>query len=206
MWMPVARRESEVGERRHDARAHAHGSVIVQAIRCTRGRVIDVSARGVRFHVDAGNVVGCAGGRIELQIRLDGARQRWVPLGGRIGRIATDGIVSVSFFDVPTEFEDVIQDQLLYELECGTQRHALVVDPDPARRARTADRLRAEGWHVTETSSPLEAIDYLGEASAHPSVVHVARTSPVSTGAELRRYLAREHAGVRVRSRDEATR
>lgn len=204
MWQRAAK-PAVAGERRHMARVHANGSVIVHASRPSHGRIVDVSTGGVRFHVVETDAVS-PGARVTLHLRLDGANQRWVHLGGRIGRVTADGTVCVAFFGVPTEFEDVVQDQLLSELECDSQRHALVVDPDRARRERTAHRLRATGWHVTETSSPLGAIDHLGEASAHPSVVFVARTSPAGAGEELRRYLAREHREIRVRSLDAAWR
>src|SRR5687768_7477936 len=78
-------------ERRHDARVHVHGSVVVHAQGWTRGRVLDVSSGGVCFHVADGDVVGPRGTRVTMQLRLDGAHQRWVRLDGRIGRVGDDG-------------------------------------------------------------------------------------------------------------------
>ena len=192
-------------EKRHDARVHARGSVFVHTHRGERGRIIDLSAGGVRLALARRNLIHCIGGRVAIELRLDGAREGWVHLNGQIRRVAADGTVSVAFFQLPTDFEDLIQDQLVSELECTLLPHALVVDPATERRQTTARQLRADGWYVTESSSPLEAIDHLGESSSHPSMVIVAPTSPSSIGHDLRRYLAREHASIRVKFRNDPT-
>jgi CheY-like chemotaxis protein len=192
----MARQRVGDGERRHDARIRARGSVIVHAARHACGRIVDVSSGGIRIRLAVGaRPEKKIGARVRLDLHLDGARFRWVHLAGRVRQIHKDTI-GISLTHVPADFEDRVQDHLLADLENRAHQHVLLVDPDPIRRMRLATEMRAAGREVLEVASPLEAIARLAETHRRPTVVAIADTVPTAIADELRAYLSAEVGDV----------
>jgi len=186
-------------DRRHSTRIDVRGSVVIHRGSSALGQVLDLSAGGVRLQLAGRAAPYRSGDFVALEMRLDGRAGGWWELSGHIGRMDADGIAVVAFDDVPTDFEDAIQTELLAALEDeATGEHVLLVDPDESRRGEIANRLRARGRRVTEAATPLEMIAQLGEARAHPRVVAIADTVPESVADELRAYVSGEHGELRV--------
>src|SRR5678816_42689 len=115
----------------HDAaRVAASGTLVLKdRDHWMRARLVDLAVGGPRIRIAAG-WVPLAGASVWLALRLDG-RGSWLRAHGRVGPIeiasgATELVVELDL--VPTDFEDVIQDQLLAELECSRRRHVVIVD------------------------------------------------------------------------------
>ena len=108
------------------------------------------------------------------------------------------GQVAVAFDDIPTDFEDRIQAELVAALEEAGVVDVLVVDPVALRRGQLAASLRARGRHVSEAATPLDAIDRLGESRHHPGMIAIADTVPAGIADELRAYVRVEHPDVRL--------
>ncbi len=184
-------------ERRRHARVELAGTVVERRGAGGHGRMLDLSCGGLRYQADAGPRPLRRGDPITLDLRLDGARARWVRVRGRVRRVDDTGAVAVSLGEVPAGFDDLVQIELLASLECQAVEHVLVVDPDPVTRARLAGRLRATGRHVTDVATPLDAIFHLDESGVHPRWVAIADTRPDVIASGLRAYLRGEYPALR---------
>jgi len=185
-------------ERRHGGRAETHGSVFLRSAAGARGRILDVSSRGVRFQLAPGDRAAAVDARVAIDLRLDGSRRRWFHLGGRVRRVDDDGRMVVCLYAVPMDFEDAVQDELLAMLENQAFEHVLLVDNDDTRREIAAAKLRANGQRVTAVATPLEVISHLGESRDYPQLVIIAHGYPETIADELRDYVTIEHADIRV--------
>jgi hypothetical protein len=121
-------------------------------------------------------------------MRLDGAAGTWFLLHGQVKRVrATDDRLLIALGALPLPLA------VLLTSKSGQPRarpiEVMVVDRDLARRVQVADAFRAEGCHVLEASTPLEAIDRLGAASYTTDVIAVADTVPDSIAVDLRNHL-----------------
>jgi hypothetical protein len=182
-------RRGQSGERRRCFRVAARGSVVVHGAVVARGRVIDLSAEGVRIGLPA--TAGFArDALVAVDLHLDGAAATWLPLHGWVVRVDDGRELAVRFDVVPTDFEDVVQDEILADVESERVAHVLLVDPDPARRKPIADELRRNGCDVVELATPLDVIGRLGESRTHAWLVAIADSMPERVAEELREYLA----------------
>jgi CheY-like chemotaxis protein len=144
-------------------------------------------------------VLPTAGALLHLDLRLDG-RGRWLHLSGVVVRVDTHGpdfVLAIELLVVPADFEDLVQDELLSELECAQQPQLLLVDGARGRRELVAHAFRAMGCHVIEVSSPLEAIAKIDQSRLHLWAVMVADSKLASQAEELRRFLGETHPDVR---------
>jgi hypothetical protein len=96
-------------DRRRAVRVGARGRIVLHGGRLGHGKILDLSASGVRIRL-----AGPAGGyvaeqRVLLDLRLDGAAGgRW-RLSGRITRVAHESEIAIAFDAVPTDFESWVQ-------------------------------------------------------------------------------------------------
>ncbi len=178
-------------ERRHDARVAILGTVLLHGDVPAHGLLVDVSAHSLRFQVGACAGTLTIGAAVELEMRIDGSRASWWRLRGRVERIDDSGAISISLGDAPDGFADEIHDELVAGLERSFVVRALVVDPDPRRRAALARRLRADGYVVDEVATPLEAIACVGEPRTRPDLVLIADTIPLAVADDLRAFFTR---------------
>jgi hypothetical protein len=127
------------------------------------------------------------GGVFDLELRLDGALSSSF-LHGKVVRVrAVDHVLVIALTTLP---------ELLVALIASPRGAArlppvevMVVDRDRVRRTHVASAFRAEGCHVFETATPLEAIDELVDATRTTDVIAVADTAPDHNGVDLRDYL-----------------
>jgi hypothetical protein len=149
--------------------------------------------------IDSTVMLPPGGALVHLDLRLDGLGT-WLHLSGVVVRVDTHGpdfVLAIELLVVPSDFEDLVQDELLSELECAHQPRLLLVDGARGRRALVADAFRAMGCHVIEVSSPLEAIAKIDQSRLHLWAVMVADSKLASQAEELRRFLAETHPDVR---------
>jgi CheY-like chemotaxis protein len=97
---------------------------------------------------------------------------------------------------VPPDFEDLVQDELLSELECADVPRVLLMDDARGRRELVAAAFRAIGYDVIEVSSPLEAIAEIDQSRLHLWAVVIADTKLASHADELRRVLGETYPEV----------
>jgi len=190
------RNEFDGRDRRRSARVAASGHVLIHGEEGSRGRIVDVSASGVRLRLAERSRRHWRGVHVELELRIDGATGGWWKLTGRIVRVDPGRVVVVAFDHLPTGFEDGIQVELVAALEGDAMPHVLLVDSLTWRRTQTAALLRATGRRVSEAATPLDAISHLGEARAR--VVAIADTVPSGIADELRAYVRTEHADLQL--------
>ncbi len=182
--------EPSLNERRQHMRASAPGTVILRGRgREARGRSVAVSETTLEVRCEGGcPLVSLAGIPLEIEMRLDGAAGTWFLLHGRVTRVRpADDTLVVAIGALPLPLA------VLLTSKRGQPRtrsiEVMVVDRDLARRAQVADAFRAEGCHVLEVSTPLEAIDRLGAAAYATDVIAVADTVPDSIAIDLRNHL-----------------
>ena len=189
------------GDRRHVQRVCSTGSVTIQL--CAeeiRARIEDLAVGGVRLILDpASKLLPIGGVRARMDLRLDGSSAGWLRTTGHVLRVRRAlRTIAVQFDDVPSDFEDLIQDELLGALERDRSTAVLIVDAVDHRRRLLAEAFRVAGCHVTEARTPLEAIFYLDDSRLHAALVAVADTEPTHTADELRRFVSDEYPRLRV--------
>lgn len=185
-------------ERRTSARVHARGTAVVHGSLGSHARLLDLSRSGLSLVVDSTATLPARGELVHLDLRLDGVG-RWLHLSGIVVRIDTQGtrfLLVIELVVVPSDFEDLVQEELVSELECARQPQLMLVDGARGRRALVADAFRAMGCHVIEVSSPLEAIAQIDQSRLHLWAVVVADTKLTSEAEELRRFLGETHPDV----------
>lgn len=191
-------------ERRANARVAVTGSVVVRLNGVTRGRLVDLSAGGVRFELPPGTARYAPGATIVVDIRLDGATFGWFRFIAVINR-STANEIAATFTDVPAEFAEAVCSELRVAAAREEIPGVLVVDVETPRRILVAAALRAAGCDVTEVATPLEAISYLDDSQVRPWIVAIADTIPSTIADELRSHMRSAHALVRLVAISEAT-
>jgi hypothetical protein len=187
-------------ERRQRTRVSARGAVILrEAGHEAHGRSTVVSDTGLEVKCQLGfRLLSMAGAPVEVEMRLDGARGTWFRFDGRVVKVRAESHSLVIAFDVlPDELATLIaaRDQPAEPVELV---ELIIVDRDLARRTQVSDAFRAEGCHVIEAGSSLEALDVLTNARFETDVIAIAETSPESVGTDLRDYLDTVYADILV--------
>ena len=161
-------------------------------------RIVDLSTGGARLRLARGLELGALlDARVVVELRLDGAHSRWLRCGGVVRRVEISSYeVVIAFWKIPTDFEDLVQDELVAALEDGRAPRVLLVDADVRRRSRLARAFSAAGCRVAEVRAPLDALSALDESKTHFSLIAIADTTPAFIAEELRRYVADVHPGL----------
>jgi CheY-like chemotaxis protein len=133
-------------------------------------------------------LLAMAGASVEIEMRLDGAAGSWFLLQGRVARIRAAShtlVIAIDALLPPLAALIASQD----DKPAVSPIEVMVVDGDRVRRARVAEAFRAEGCHVAESSTPLEALDGLDTAPYATDVIAVADTALYGAAVDLRNYL-----------------
>jgi hypothetical protein len=185
-------------DRRQYVRIAPKGNVVLTSGEHIRhGRIANLSQGGLLVATTVTDLDELLGSEVEVKLRLDGQEAEWIPASGRILRIGPDGI-AVRLERVPPSLTRMIE-----EMSAASRAHlrvlsAVLVDADPNRRAVMAEGFRAAGCRVVETSTPLEAIVRLCEASFEPELILIADSAPVTVANELRRFMERNHPRAKL--------
>jgi diguanylate cyclase (GGDEF)-like protein len=185
-------------ERRHSGRVESSGTAIVHCATALHGRILDVAVGGLNLLVDRAATTPEVGTFVRIDLRFDG-NGRWLLLTGSVVRVDARGSASalvIKLLDVPPDFEDLVQDELVFALECTQQRHLLLVDAARGRRELVAAAFRATGCVAIEVSSPLEAIGAIDQSGLHLWGVVIADTELASRADELREFLSETYPQV----------
>lgn len=192
--------EEPTAERRQHARVNVRGTVILRSEgSVVHGIAVNVSPTTLEVECNLGFALltTAEGTALDIEMRLNGAVGNWFTLSGRVRRVRTaNHSLVIDIEPVPAQLAAWIADQsgrtVIPSLE------VMVVDSNVARRLRIADAFRAEGCHVIETGSPLEALHGLEGASFTTRLIVVADTEPRSIGVDLRDYLDGAHVAMVV--------
>lgn len=192
--------EESRSERREQPRVHVRGSVILRSgDDVVNGVAVSVSATTLEVECDRGFALLATtdGAPLAIEMRLNGVAGNWFHLEGRVRRVRTaNHSLVIDIVPVPAPLAAWIAAQT--DRAHVPALEVMVVDSDVVRRARIAEAFRAEGCHVSETGSPLEALHGLEDASFTTRLIVVADTEPRSIGVDLRDYLDVAHVAMVV--------
>jgi hypothetical protein len=184
-------------ELRGALRVRAKGSIRIHCgNRVISGRVVDLAVGGVCMRTELPiGLLGLLGGRVRVDLRLDGGASRHLALLGRVLRVSIPTLqMAIGFDAAPDDFEDCVQDELLAAVEHDALPRMILVDTVGERRHKIASAFRNAGCHVTEASTPLGAIAHLAGSRFELGLIAIADTVPE----ELRQFLLEEHPGAHM--------
>lgn len=186
-------------ERREHAHVKVRGSAILRSAgHVVHGTAMNVSATTLEVRCDLGfALLAMAGSQVEIEMRLNGSEGSWFELSGRVRRVrAASHSLVIAIASPPAPLLAWIAEQT--GRTQAPRLEVMVVDRDSGRRIQVADAFRAEGCHVTEAATPLEAFDELEGASFTTDVFAVGDTEPDDIGIDLRNHLDRAYVDALV--------
>jgi CheY-like chemotaxis protein len=187
-------------DRRHYPRAQVGGSALIHApgavVRC---EITNLSIHGALLRPSIALGTALAPGTVvSVDLHLVGSRS-WIGQRGKVRRCAGRGApLAITFERVSPEFEDMVEDEVLDELEAARSPRVLIVDRDDARRGRVAAALHAAGCSPLEASTPLAAIEMVEASHDHLAAAAIAVDLTQTGGRELAQFLADTHPGIRI--------
>ena len=185
-------------ELRRAMRVRSKGSIRIHCgHRVILGRVVDLAVGGVCVRAEF--PIGLIGELVRVDLRLDAGASKHFALLGRVLRVSIPTRrMAIGFDTVPDGFEDCVHDELLAAVEHDMLPRMILVDTADGRRNRIASAFRNAGCHVTEASTPLEAIAHLGGSRFELGLIAIADTVPETVAEQLRAFLLDEHPGVHM--------
>jgi CheY-like chemotaxis protein len=182
-------------ELRRTMRVRSKGSVrIREGARLIRGRILDIGVGGISVRAEV--PIGFASPvrmPVRVDVSLDACSKRFSLTGHVLRSRAATNVIAIEFDELPSGFEDFVQDELLAAVEHDALPRMILVDTVAKRRGVFANAFRGAGCSVTEVSTPLEAIAQLGQLRFEPGVIAVADSVPESIAADLREFLCEHH-------------
>jgi hypothetical protein len=185
-------------ELRRAMRVRSKGSIRIHCSnRVIQGRVVDLAVGGICVRTEL--PIGLIGELVRVDLRLDAGASKRFALLGRVLRVSIPTQrMAIEFEAVPDDFEDCVQDELLAAVEHDMLPRMILVDTAGGRRNKIAGAFRNAGCHVTEASTPLEAIAHLGGSRFELGLIAVADTVPETVAEQLREFLLDEHPGAHM--------
>lgn len=188
-------------ELRRAMRVRSKGSIRIHCgNRVISGRMVDLAVGGicVRTELPIG-LIGLIGELVRVDLKLDAVASKHFALLGRVLRVSIPTRrMAIGFDAVPDDFEDCVQDELLAAVEHDMLPRMILVDTVDGRRNKIASAFRNAGCHVTEASTPLEAISHLGGSRFELGLIAIADTVPETVAEQLREFLLDEHPGAHM--------
>jgi hypothetical protein len=182
-------------ERRRAMRVRSKGSVrIHHGDRLIRGRIIDLCVGGVSVRADL--PIGLAshtGEPVRVDVKLDACSKQFSLAGHVLRSLAATQVIAIEFDNATSAFKDFVQDELLAAAEHDTQPRMIIIDEIAKRRDVFATAFRGAGCSVTEVSTPLEAIAWLGRMRFEPGFIAIADSVPEAIAEDLRDYLCEQY-------------
>jgi hypothetical protein len=192
------RRAEEQGERRRHFRAGLESGAVIHASKIAiKGRIVDLSLGGVRVR-RTDDQAPCPAAGAAAMIEMEIGERGWIAADGIIRRAGLDEVV-ISFAPLAAEVEDLIEDEVLAAIEAARRPRMIVVDQQPDRRRRVAEKLRAAGCDSYEASTPLEAIDLMERPRSHIKGVAIAERLTTQTGSdEFCEFVGETNPGIKL--------
>lgn len=122
-------------ERRRSGRIDAIGTAILHGSGALHGQIVDVAIGGLSMLVEGGASHLDVGDRVRASVRFDDVGL-WFDVDGAVARIDACGLTAVlglELYGVPQDFEDLVQNGLLSDLESGCENQR--ADTEIAPRA-----------------------------------------------------------------------
>lgn len=191
------RRAEEKVERRRHFRAGLEAGAVIHASRVAiKGRIVDLSLGGVRVR-RTDDQAPCPAPGTAAMIEMEIGERGWIAADGIVRRAGLDEVV-IAFAPLAAEVEDLIEDEVLAAIEASRRPRMIVVDKEPERRRRVAEKLRAAGCDSYEASTPLEAIDLLERPRSHIKGVAVAETLTQTGADEFCDFVGETNPGIKL--------
>lgn len=188
---PAPRRTARV---RVVGRAIVHGDDGVSA--CD---VLDLSLGGLLLQRDAcGGALPAVGEPVTVELHLASRGSRWHDLSAHVCRRAAADRIAVTLDRTPPDLEDEIEEEVLAAVEAASAPRVVVVDPPGPRRRHLADTVRRAACVPVVASTPLEALQRLGDSRTHAVAMIVGEDLTQTHGEELAHYVTTTHPDVRV--------
>ncbi len=192
----VQERAERTERRRHYRADLEAGAMVHVANVALKSRIVDLSLGGVRLRrVEDGVPCPAIGTMATLELEIGG--RGWVVVHGFIQRVELDELV-IAFGALPADVEDLIEDEVLAAVEAEQRPRMLVVDREPERRRRVAEKLRAAGCESYEASTPLEAIDLMERPRSHISGVAVSEHLTQTGADEFCDFVAQTNPHIKL--------
>lgn len=187
-------------ERRRTMRVRSKGSVHIRhRARLIRGRILDLGVGGINVHAELPiGLALLAGESVHVDVKLDACSKEFSLSGHVLRSLAATKAIAIEFDEIPSNFEDCVQDELLAAVEHDAVPRMILVDMAAKRRGKFANAFRGAGCCVTEVSTPLEAIARLGQLQFEPGVIAIADSVPESIAEDLREFLCEQHPEVHM--------
>lgn len=188
-------------ELRRAMRVRSKGSIRIHCgNRVIPGRLVDLSIGGISVRTELPiGLIALIGEQVRVDLRLDASAPRHFALLGRVLRVSLPTRrMAIGFDAVPDDFEDCVQDELLAAVEHDIMPRMILVDTVGGRRNQIASAFRNAGCHVTEASTPLEAIAHLGGSRFELGLIAIADTIPETVAEQLREFLLDQHPGAHM--------
>lgn len=177
-------------DERRVARVRSKGAVELRSSElATWGRIVDVSATGVRI---AAEHAACVGDAVAADVYFDADPVTPFAITGVVARISA-GEVALDLRDGAVALAAYIRDEMVAAAGHDEVPVIILVDPSAAARSPIAVAFRAFGWVVKEVSTPLEAFRLAIDERFDPSAIAIADSIPESVAEELRDFLAAEY-------------
>src|SRR3954471_5504182 len=188
-------------ELRRAMRVRSKGSIRIHCgNRVIPGRMVDLAVGGVCVRTEPPiGLLGLLGELVRVDLKLDADASRHFALLGRVLRVSIPTLrMAIGFDAVPDDFEDCVQDELLAAVEHDVLPRMVLVDTVGGRRNKIASAFRNAGCHVTEASTPLEAIAQLDGSRFELGIIALANTVPETVAEQLREFLLAKHPGTHM--------
>lgn len=182
-------------ERRRAIRVRSKGSIRIQhGARLIGGRILDLCVGGVSVRADLPlELAPHDGEAVRVDVKLDACSKQFSLAGHVVRSRPATRVIAIAFDNATNEFKDCVQDELLAAVKHDAVPRMILVDKVAKRRGVFADAFRGAGCSVTEVSTPLEAIAWLGQSQFEPGVIAIADSVPESIAHDLRQYLCEQY-------------
>lgn len=185
-------------ERRRHSRIVLKGTAIVlvgeHAVRCRIGNLSEGGFLGSTLITAPARLLGRTA---DIELRLDDPEARWIRLEARIVRITAERI-AVAFSQPRPALIRLVEAMTTASRVRHRRLVVFLIDPSSEQRQRMATAFAEVGCEVIEAASSLEAVVRLGELAFEPDLIAVGESVPAAAALELRDFVRRDHAGVKL--------
>lgn len=185
-------------ERRRHARILLKGTAIVlvaeHAVRC---RIANLSEGGFLGSTLVTAPARLLGRTADIELRLDDPEAKWMRVEARIARITAEHI-ALTFSQPRPALIRLVESMITASRVRHRRLVVVLIDTTADARHRMAEAFREVGCEVIEAASALEAVVRLGELAFEPDLIAVGESVPAAAALELRDFVRRDHASVKL--------
>lgn len=185
-------------DRRRHTRISLKGTAILLAgEHAVRGRIMNLAEGGFLATTLVTAPMQLLGRIVDIELRLDDPLAKWIRVEGKIVRIAGEQ-VAIEFNQPRPALVRLVEAMVVASRARMRVLSIVLIDGDIERRDVIAEGFRKVGCNVIEARTPLEAIVRLGESAFEPDLIAVGDSVPTASAMEVREFVARNHAHVKL--------